>query len=242
LIVVDLDSGTMEQPYNGRSFVVSVVHVNQKIMGESLFCSQGHKLTPMMTQTHILTGVALFGRPRETARNWMAIAGGVVPDFAIFVLYAIEKMKGPADSEIWGEIYFSDFWQDIVACGNSIPLWISLAAVGWFLLKRYPVAGKLILVFAGSCLAHMAMDLPVHVDDAHRHFFPLSDFRFRSPVSYWDPAHFGSQVALIEACFGIGLSVFLLRRYTSVAARIGIGFLLIGYLLVPAFFVWQMAT
>ena len=197
----------------------------------------------MMTQTHILVGLALFGRPKETARNAMAVAGGIVPDAAIFVMYGIEKLKGTNESKIWRDVYFSPFWQDVVAWGNSIPLYLILLGIAWVLIvKGILTPGKLLAVFAGSCLAHMALDFPVHVEDAHRHLFPLSNFRFRSPVSYWDPKHFGVQMAAFESVLGIGLSIFLMRKFKSLIARIGIGVLLLGYLAVPAYFAIQFAT
>ena len=198
----------------------------------------------MMTQTHVLIGLALFGRPKEPVRNLMAIAGGIVPDAAIFVLYAIEKSRGTAERVIWRDVYYSPFWQDAVAWGNSIPLWLLFLLVG-YLLSFKPATKTVsvwIMVFAGSCLAHMACDLPLHVDDAHRHFFPLSNWRFRSPVSYWDPDHFGVEAASFEALLGIGLSVLLIRRFKNVFARIGIAVLLIGYLAVPAWFAFQFLS
>ena len=197
----------------------------------------------MMTQTHILVGLALFGRPKEHARNAMAVAGGIVPDAAIFVMYGIEKLKGTNEREIWRDVYFSPFWQDVVAWGNSVPLYLLLLGIAWILIrKEIQPAGTLLAVFAGSCLAHMALDFPVHVEDAHRHLFPLSNFRFRSPVSYWDPKHFGVQMATFESLLGIGLSIFLMRKFKSLIARIAIGVLLLGYLAVPAYFALQFAT
>jgi len=38
----------------------------------------------------------------------------------------------------------------------------------------------------------------VHNDDAHRHFFPFSNYRFISPFSYWDRNHYGSIVSFVE--------------------------------------------
>jgi len=170
----------------------------------------------------------------------MAIAGGIVPDAAIFVLYAIEKSRGTPESVIWSDIYFSPFWQDAVAWGNSIPLWLLLLAIGWLAAKtKFKIASSLLIVFAGSCLAHMACDFPLHVEDAHRHLFPLSNWRFRSPVSYWDPNHFGVQAASCEAILGVGLSVWMWMRLRSVWSRAGIAFLSVGYLAVPAWFAYQ---
>jgi membrane-bound metal-dependent hydrolase YbcI (DUF457 family) len=193
----------------------------------------------MMTQTHVLVGLAMFGRPQESARNWMAIAGGIVPDAAIYALYAIEKSRGTSDSVIFDDIYFnSPFWQDAVAWGNSIPLWLCLLAIGIALAAKinFKTASTLLIVFAGSCLAHMACDFPLHVDDAHRHFFPLSSWRFRSPVSYWDPNHFGIQATSCEAILGVGLSIWAWMRFKNVFARVGIVLMLLSYLAVPAWF------
>jgi hypothetical protein len=47
-------------------------------------------------------------------------------------------------------------------------------------------------------ILHSLGDLPVHNDDAHRHFFPFSNYRFISPISYWDRKHYGSIVSLVE--------------------------------------------
>lgn len=195
----------------------------------------------MMTQTHILVGLSMFGRPTDTPRNVCAIAGGIIPDAAIFLLYAIEKMKGTPEKTIWRDVYFSPFWQDVVAWGNSIPLWLLLLLIGGVLYARtkQKTAATLLMVFAGSCLAHMACDFPLHVEDAHRHLFPISSWRFRSLVSYWNPDHFGVQAAICEAILGIGLSVWIWNRFKQRSVRALVALLLIGYLAVPVWFTVQ---
>ena len=195
----------------------------------------------MMTQTHVLVGLALFGRPARPARNLMAIAGGIVPDAAIYVLYAIEKSRGTAESVIWHELYYSPFWQDAVAWGNSTPMWLMLLVIGLVLAARtrFKMTASLVIVFAGSCLAHMACDFPLHVEDAHRHLFPLSGWRFRSLVSYWDPNHYGVQAASCEALLGVGLSVWMWIRFQNVWGRAGIAILAVAYLAIPAWFAIQ---
>ena len=55
-------------------------------------------------------------------------------------------------------------------------------------------------------------DLPLHNDDAHRHFFPFSDWRFSSPVSYWDPQHYGYWASLVEFSCVLLASIFLYLR------------------------------
>ena len=67
-------------------------------------------------------------------------------------------------------------------------------------------------MLAWSMLIHCGFDFFLHNDDAHHHFFPLSDFAFESPVSYWDAAHYGNIVAPIEVCATLAVSVYLFRR------------------------------
>jgi hypothetical protein len=63
-------------------------------------------------------------------------------------------------------------------------------------------------VFFLAMAMHVALDLSLHNADAHRHFLPLSHWQFESPVSYWDPAHYG--------VFGAGLEVVCIRAASVV--------------------------
>ncbi len=60
-------------------------------------------------------------------------------------------------------------------------------------------------------LLHIFGDLPLHHDDAHRHFFPLLDWRFLSPVSYWDPAHHGQWASLVEFIAVLAAALIMYR-------------------------------
>lgn len=66
---------------------------------------------------------------------------------------------------------------------------------------------------------HATLDFLLHHDDAHRHFMPLSDWRFESPVSYWDPDHFGQVMSFVEIAAVIGTCMILWRRFPSGGAR-----------------------
>ena len=47
------------------------------------------------------------------------------------------------------------------------------------------------------------------------HFWPLSDWKFVSPISYYDPAHFGVPVMILESVLGL----FLAWRLVAIARR-----------------------
>jgi hypothetical protein len=76
-----------------------------------------------------------------------------------------------------------------------------------------------------SMVLHSLGDLPIHHDDAHRHFFPFSEYCFISPISYWDPRYHGTIVSLVEILMVSGGSVYLfpkLQSWLGYSALIGI--------------------
>jgi membrane-bound metal-dependent hydrolase YbcI (DUF457 family) len=73
--------------------------------------------------------------------------------------------------------------------------------------------------FFASIILHCLFDLPIHREDAHRHFVPLSDWRFVSPISYWDPAYYGAWVAFAELSALLAGSFTLWRRYPRRGVR-----------------------
>jgi len=82
------------------------------------------------------------------------------------------------------------------------------------------------LLLASASL-HMLCDLPVHHDDGHRHFLPISNWRFESPVSYWDPEHFGLVFAALELIFALAGLVYVIRKGEMPTRRFAIGTLMI---------------
>ncbi|MEQ9571409.1 MAG: hypothetical protein RLN95_04890, partial [Nitratireductor sp.] len=90
--------------------------------------------------------------------------------------------------------------------------------------------------FSASALLHSLIDFLTHRADAHMHLWPLSDWRFRSPVSYWDPDYYGNWFGLFEAALGVALIVVLFRRYRALPLRAGLLVVLGLYVAVPAFF------
>jgi hypothetical protein len=122
------------------------------------------------------------------------VAGAVAPDAPIALLYLFERhVRGTPEERIWSSAYQRPAWQAVIHGSHSIPL--AVAAVGVSLLFRAPWATAFFL----SALLHAFADLPVHAEDAHRHFVPLSNWRFVSPLSYWDVRHHARVVAAVEA-------------------------------------------
>jgi hypothetical protein len=145
------------------------------------------------TPAHIVLNTLVLGRG-DARKYWPAIAfGACVPDLPMLGFYAYQRLVlGNTEAYIWGTAYFGADWQIFFDVFNSFPL----IAVGAVLarLARAPAW----FVFFSSMALHCLLDLPLHHDDGHGHFFPLSAWRFQSPVSYWDPGHHGQVVLAAE--------------------------------------------
>ena len=168
----------------------------------------------MNSPTHILIAETLFSRKLVAGASWAAATGALVPDvfLAFFVIYGLAT--GLDGNTLWNIAYFQEPWTTIGSVSNSIPLWLAIALCGYFAQKqsrsdRQLWYGKLVCIFAFSGLLHVLVDLTTHAEDAHQHFWPISNWKFHSPISYWDPAHSARWVMLFEGML-VFTSTFLL--------------------------------
>ncbi|MGI0489557.1 hypothetical protein ACN4EK_29425 [Pantanalinema rosaneae CENA516] len=166
----------------------------------------------MNTPSHAVINLALLMEHPQFA---LPIAvGAVLPDLPMFVMYAWAKVvRRQSERQIWTETYWQPQWQLINHSFHSIPLTAIASAVAY--LADYPAIAWLCL----SAVLHSLGDLPVHHDDAHRHWLPFSHYRWISPISYWDPRHHGAIVALIEKLLVLVASIYLFPVLTSWIGR-----------------------
>ena len=185
----------------------------------------------MNTPAHALINLAVLGRMTPPAAVLAVLAGGLLPDVPMLVFYAVQKLQGMAEADIWSTAYFAPQWQAFFDAPNSLVLIAAGAAIAAW--RRAPIW---LLLFASMAL-HGVADLLLHHDDGHRHFWPVSDFRFASPVSYWDPAHYGWVVLPIEigvSCLAIvkGWQRYPQRR--NRAALVALGAIYFGFMVFAA--------
>lgn len=176
----------------------------------------------MNTPSHYLINLALLGRINTPNYNVAITLGAIVPDVPIFIFYLVAKFiyKLP-ERQIWSQAYYEPFWQNFVACFHSFPI----AAIALIVCIHF--GWQQGTIFFASLFMHSIFDFPVHHDDAHRHFFPFSNYRFFSPFSYWDKKHYAQWVALAEMLLAIavtpiclGVLQFNLTRALAIAINI----------------------
>ena len=150
------------------------------------------------------------------------IAGAVgaalpdVPSFAGTAFYGIR------DGGMWNEesleaIYFSG---PFGATGSALH---SIVPVG-ALLALYAALGRggfdrrrILLWFLIGWAGHTVADFLTHVDDTRPLFWPLSDWEWSSPISYYNPLYYGREFLALE--HGGMLAIMLLLLVRRIRAR-----------------------
>lgn len=187
----------------------------------------------MNTPAHLIFGATAFGKPGRPWVTAAALLGALAPDLSLYVMAGWQLLVLGTDPNIvFRVMYYSDTWQAVFALDNSFFIWGALLG---FAIWRKSVAFQ---AFAGAALLHLLLDFPFHNDDARAHFWPLTDWKFISPVSYWDPRHHGGVVGIIEMVASLVCLVVLWRRFRAIWQR---GILVLAALMQSApFFAWVL--
>ena len=168
----------------------------------------------MNTPAHVVFNALVLGRGSWRGASLPITAGSLMPDLPMFAFYVYQRggLNNPEDF-IWSDAYFQPNWQLFFDLFNSIPLLCLAAIISW------RARAFRVLAFVASMIVHCLTDLPLHHDDAHAHFLPISRWRFESPISYWDPQHYGRQFAAVEILFVLVGGIELVRRSRHPAWR-----------------------
>jgi hypothetical protein len=120
---------------------------------------------------------------------WPLVAGAILPDLpycAFFTAAAVEH--GPRaflDLALWRSVWGHPL---VIALHSFVPWGVAmlllLSTRGW---RRSPG----IFAFVAGWGSHIVIDMLTHRSDGYPVFWPLSDYRFPTPVSYWESAYHG---------------------------------------------------
>ncbi|MFM2339916.1 MAG: hypothetical protein RLZZ360_552 [Candidatus Parcubacteria bacterium] len=182
----------------------------------------------MITPSHLIYSWALAKKtannpvnPAEKHRVAAFILGALLLDIPVYVFFLVcGVMLDYGHETLWDDMYFNSGWSVVFTLSHSLLLWPTVLVVArwrqWLFLKWLSI----------SALFHIVVDFCVHTADAYKHFWPLSDWRFVSPISYWDRASYGDYVNAFDSILIVSLLAWLLTTYP----RSNIRFLIFGLL------------
>lgn len=182
----------------------------------------------MITSSHIIYSWTLAkktegtGRPNQK-RTLAFVLGALFPDIPTYLFFLVcGLILGYSGQEMWGDMYFNSGWAIPITLTHSFILWPSLIAAATYFGWKY------VQWFSLSALFHALVDFCVHTDDAYRHFWPLSDWKFHSPISYYNSAEHGQYVGAFDSIVVLCLLAFLGTIYQG-KWRVLIGTIFILY-------------
>jgi len=166
------------------------------------------------TPAHLIFGTAAFGKPGNARVTIAAVLGSLAPDISLYVMVSWSIfVAGINPNVVFGEYYYSSTWQQVFAVDNSFVLWG--LGLGLAMGARRPA----FIAFASAGLLHLAFNFPVHNHDARMHFWPLSDWVFVSPISYWERLFHAGIVSPIELMLALGFVGVLFYRFRRISSR-----------------------
>lgn len=176
----------------------------------------------MNTPSHFIITAALRKslRKRVTMPARAILTGSIAPDLPVYLMtlgaFLYFRVMLGWDSQqtfehIFNDLYFHDpFWLAAHNMLHSPTLLVLVLAILCSVARRRKTTPRWPLWFLAACLFHTTIDVLTHHDDGPLLFFPFEwTTRFHSPISYWDPEHFGSYFAPIEIALDLLLLLYL---------------------------------
>ncbi|MEL7644866.1 MAG: metal-dependent hydrolase [Anaerolineaceae bacterium] len=179
----------------------------------------------MRTLSHLLINSALAKNANSNGLPRSAfLFGAVIPDIPLgllhigYSLYSRFILEIPSPGLMppgFDELYFTNPWW--IASHNFLhspsALLIYLVLLWRFRNKVNTVGQWLFWMVVGSSI-HTIFDIFTHVDDGPLLFWPFDlQTRFHSPVSYYDPEHFGLAFTIFEWSLNVALLIYILRPW-----------------------------
>jgi len=155
----------------------------------------------MRTFSHAIITAAIGSQKKVKLGGLVAfVIGSVLPDLPLGVLIVLAVMNSPnMDTAMvyMDQRYFeSALWIALHNIPHSFVVMGVLSLLVYaFRQKRW---GRWLLWYAAGASLHIALDILTHVMDGPLFLYPLSNFRFQSPVSYWDANYYGSVFTVFE--------------------------------------------
>ncbi len=143
----------------------------------------------MLTTSHAFWALRLPAAPG--VRAWRT-AGAISPDVPAIALVGVflPGARGRARGDLFDRVYHRSPWREVHLALHSV-----LPALALRTVARRPGRAR---AYADGWLSHLAIDFVTHHDDAWPPAWPVSGWRWRSPVSYWQTEHHARTWAAAE--------------------------------------------
>lgn len=150
------------------------------------------------------------------------LVGSILPDLPLTLIAAvtiivdgISRTDTRLTQWLFDTAFFQVTWVKIAhnLFHGPIPILIYMCFgfITWKAILRHRRWSAAVFWVACGCLLHSLIDIPLHYNDGPLILFPFDfETRFYSPVSYWDPNHYGRIAAALEHVIVLVLLIWLI--------------------------------
>lgn len=172
----------------------------------------------MQTYSHAILGGGLQAWLADRGRRPSStfFIGSFLPDIPLILLTVwyfwdrgvLDGANVPLFGRDYDGYYFGNaFWISAHNIFHSPPPIL----LGLYLGRRLGLPW--LFWFWAGCGMHSVIDIATHHHDGPLMFWPFDwETRFQSPISYWDPRHFGRETAVVEHALDAAALAYLALR------------------------------
>ncbi len=153
---------------------------------------------------------------------WKVGLGGIMPDLVYLAIFLPKLFTYKSFGEWMRDPLWDAAWNSLAAkSAHSFVIWGLTFLLLWLLFRKQSLWEHTFPVAIGWGL-HVAADALTHVSDSYPIFYPLSAYRFPSPVSYWERAYYAREYFMISHSLMAGILLFwLVRRIVRLMQKRG---------------------
>ncbi len=158
----------------------------------------------MIIYEHFFWNFAVFHRKPWA---WKAGVGGIFPDLLYLFAFVPRMFSYPSFREWMLDPLWDTIWNSPIArSAHSCAIWGVISLLLLMVLERESF--ERCLPFLLGWGLHIVFDALTHVSDGYALFYPLSDYRFPAPVSYWEKEFHAREFFWISHALMVALSLF----------------------------------
>ncbi|NIS68716.1 MAG: hypothetical protein GTO12_07095 [Proteobacteria bacterium] len=143
----------------------------------------------MNVYEHFFWNFAIFNRKPWA---WKVGLGGILPDLIYLFPFLPKMLTYETFMEWMHDPLWQTIWNSSIAkSAHSFVIWGGTSLFFLAILRRKVFSR--VSPFLWGWGLHILFDALTHVSDGYALFYPLSDFRFPTPVSYWEKTYYGRE-------------------------------------------------
>lgn len=135
----------------------------------------------------------------------LAVAGSALPDALYYLAVPLlAARRGISYREAQAEVYRVPALRRMVDALHAVPVLALVSLAAWLWCPP-------LLMLCLGWASHLLIDFLTHGEGSHPHLWPLSSWKFKSPISFYEEDRFGRPFMLLEHALMFGIVFYWIK-------------------------------